>query len=56
MSKAASFQEHVNSCLLVVVGEGEVFIIIIFLLELETKRDQSLGKARLDKGGFSLAR
>lgn len=56
MSKAASFQEHVNSCLLVVVGEGEVFIIIIFfLLELETKRDQSLGKARLDKGGFSLA-
>lgn len=54
MSKAASFQEHVNSCLLVVV-EGEVFIIFFFLLELETKRDQSLGKARLDKGGFSLA-
>lgn len=46
MSKAASFQEHVNSCLLVVV-EGEVFIIIFFFIRVGDKKRSESGKGKI---------
>ena len=47
MSKAASLQEHVNSCLLVVVGEGEVFTIYLFFIRVGDKKRSESGKGKI---------